>query len=104
MFQILLSVSVLSRFRIIQNNTVMRILLVGTTVFVHIEQVSAVFTFRLGQVLLYETKFKALYVYITFCYLFRVRSVLYGDMMKFDFKICVLYPCGADKSINILKK
>jgi hypothetical protein len=42
-------------FRIIQkkNNIVMPILLAGTTEFVHIEQVSTLFKFRLGQVLLY---------------------------------------------------
>jgi hypothetical protein len=52
--QILLSVSAMGRFRIIQkNNTVMPILLAGTTEFFHIEQVSAFFKFRLGQVLLY---------------------------------------------------
>jgi hypothetical protein len=34
------------------NNTVMPILLAGTIEFVHIEQVSALFTFLLGQVLL----------------------------------------------------
>jgi hypothetical protein len=49
--QILLSVSALSRFRIIEN--VMPILRAGTIEFVHIEQVSALFTFRLGQLLLY---------------------------------------------------
>jgi hypothetical protein len=45
----------MGRFRIIQkkNNTVMPILLAGTTEFVHIEQVSALVKFRLGQVLLY---------------------------------------------------
>jgi hypothetical protein len=44
----------MGRFRIIQKNyTVMPILLAGTTEFVHIEQVSALFKFRLGQVLLY---------------------------------------------------
>jgi hypothetical protein len=51
----LLSVSAMGRFRIIQkkNNTVMPILLAGTIEFVHIEQVSALFKFRLGQVSLY---------------------------------------------------
>jgi putative copper export protein len=34
----------------------MPILLAGTTEFVHIEQVSALFKFRLGQVLLYKHK------------------------------------------------
>jgi hypothetical protein len=47
----------LPSFRIIKiNNTVMPILLAGTIEFVHIEQVSALFTFRLGQGLLYYEK------------------------------------------------
>jgi hypothetical protein len=41
----------------------MPILLAGTIEFVHIEQVSAIFTFRLGQVLLYC---KLVYHHITF--------------------------------------
>jgi hypothetical protein len=36
----------------------MPILLAGTTEFVHIEQVSALFKFRLGQVSLYNFKIK----------------------------------------------
>jgi hypothetical protein len=40
--------------QLVQNNTVMSILLAGTIEFVHTEQVSTLFTFRLGQVLLYK--------------------------------------------------
>jgi putative copper export protein len=48
------SSNIVFRFRVGQINTVMPILLAGTVEFVHIEQFSTLFTFRLGQDLLYH--------------------------------------------------